>query len=101
MIGRDVVAGALLSAWGGGFIYLTNRYRIDNAWRMRIVRGRWRVRLHGPMFGRGREMGEENWIARYSKKQRSLATWVLLPLACLWTIAAIAIMVHGLLGSGT
>ena len=91
---REVIEGLALSAWGVGGLYLANRYRIRDEWRERVGRSRWGWDKRTSR--RAREMGEAQWVQRYSESQRRMVTWIGIPFVCLWTALALTLLIRGL-----
>ena len=96
MNGRLIAEGIFLTAWGCGCIYLANRYRKSDSWRLSVARRRWGWDRR--ISRRARELGEAAWAERLSASQKFIATWMALPFFCLFTLISAWVLIRGFVG---
>ena len=96
MNGRLVAEGLFLTAWGCGLVYLTNRYRTSESWRLKVAQSRWGWDRRTSR--KARELGEMAWVAHFSASQKIIVTWVALPFFALFTLIGCTILIRAFVG---
>jgi hypothetical protein len=93
----QVIWGAILSAYGIGFVIFVNHIRRSEALLERIARGRGKSSFIRRLDPSERTVAEQAWIERDMLRFRTFLTWIALPVGILFTVGAILLLIYGFL----
>jgi hypothetical protein len=91
----QVIFGAILSAYGIGFVLFVNHVRRNDDLLERIARGRGKSSFLRRLEPSERTVAEQAWVARDMLRFRLFLTWVALPVGALFTVGAILLLIYG------
>jgi hypothetical protein len=91
----QVIWGAVLTAYGIGFVYFVNHVRRNDELLERIARGRGKSAFIRRLDPSERTAAEHTWVARDMLRFRNFLTWVALPVGIVFTIGAVLLLIYG------